>query len=119
MLKLKVQDANINDIEIHNNKKSRKLKRQKTQIVKEIYKCDFEDCSLFLENQKQLDEHCINIHDPEKIAICPTKNCELKFSNNKYLEDHAKVHKICIKKFKCDFRGCPKSFTASHNLKVL
>ena len=98
--------------------KSQLCKKRKNSNLAICYRCPVEDCESLFETQELVESHFEKLHK-NKIIFCKYENCRYKFVKECNYQKHIKMyHKALIKKFKCPFPGCDKSFTVLYNLKI-
>jgi hypothetical protein len=95
-----------------NNKVLRKKKMRSNVIM-----CEVDDCLCFFSNPDELKRHIGEEHLAGNF-VCNFEDCGKKYLLEENLTKHKKTHFPIKKLFKCDFPGCPKSFTASYNMRV-
>ena len=97
--------------------KSLLAKKRKNSNLAICFKCPVDDCEVLFESKEALNSHYKEVHT--KLFNCKYEGCNFKFvSEINYLK-HIKVyHKTLVKKYKCPFPGCDKTFTALYSQKI-
>ncbi len=79
------------------------------------YECKHKDCNKKFRTKGNLTMHKRSVHLKERNHQC--KLCLAEFSQKAHLDEHMRTH-TGEKPFKCDFKGCNRSFAKRGNLKL-
>lgn len=97
--------------------KSELWKKKKNSNLSICYRCLVDDCELLFETKEKAKEHFEKNHN--NLYRCKYENCKYMFIKDINYQKHIKIyHQALVKKYKCPYPGCDKSFTALYNQKI-